>query len=111
MPHRGDEDAVRIAGIDDEIADLLGVGEAEVGSDAATSIAPTDDISDFPSVMLRHVWPPLFVFQTPPFTAPNQATIGLVGSPATASTRPPRNGPTSLHRNALKRSDVADGFV
>jgi hypothetical protein len=33
-------------------------------------IAPTDEMSVFPSVTLRHVWPPFVVFHTPPFTPP-----------------------------------------
>ena len=41
-----------------------------LGSDGATEIAPTDEMSLLPSVMFSHVWPALAVFQTPPFTAP-----------------------------------------
>src|ERR1019366_1057036 len=74
-------------------------------------MAPTDEMSLRPSVMLRHVWPPFVVFHTPPLTAPNQNTRASAGSPATATARPPRNGPTSRHRIAFRRADVADGSV
>src|SRR5256885_1807119 len=81
------------------------------GSDGATVTAPTDEMSDLPSVMLRQVCPPFAVRHTPPFTAPKYATSGRVGSPATATARPPRNGPTSRHRSDLNLLGVADGLV
>src|SRR6266568_2390910 len=65
-------------------------------SDGATAIAPTDMMEVW-SVNGAHVRPPSVAFQTPPATAPKEYVLGSPATPATARTRPPRNGPISRH--------------
>src|SRR3954452_22155898 len=66
-------------------------------SDGATAIAPTDEMFELSSEMLRHVPPASVVFHTPPATVPMKNVRGSMGSPVTATARPPRKGPTSRH--------------
>src|SRR5205823_9305415 len=44
-----------------------------------------------------HVAPTSVLFQTPPATPPKYQVVGSPGTPLTATTRPPRNGPICRH--------------
>src|SRR5205823_422457 len=61
-----------------------------------------DDGADVPAVAQTQVLPALVLFQTPPATAPKYQVAGSPGTPLTATTRPPRNGPTWRHFMPLK---------
>src|SRR5215204_5429028 len=54
------------------------------------------------SVVGAHDWPPSVLLNTPPPTVPIQYSSGRVALPATATERPPRNGPISRHFSAAK---------
>src|SRR5271170_3835721 len=47
------------------------------------------------------VTPTSVLFQTPPATAPKYQVLASPGTPVTAATRPPLNGPICLHFIAL----------
>src|SRR3954467_1965162 len=69
------------------------------GLEGATAIAPIEPT--FTSSKIGcHVRPASSVRQTPPLTAPKKKRRESLGSPVTASTRPPRNGPTERHFNS-----------
>ncbi len=70
------------------------------GLEAATAIAPMVAVWKKPSETFFQVVPASVVFQTPPPVAPIQKVVGWAGWPATAVTRPPRNGPTRRHCRA-----------
>src|SRR5690242_1149750 len=57
------------------------------------------------SVTGAHDWPALIDLQTPPPVVPIQNSFSRDGFPATATERPPRNGPTSRQRSPVKVSE------
>ena len=76
------------------------------GSESDTARAPTDEVLRYPSLTFVQVTPASSVFQMPPATAPNQNTAGSHGSPATATTLPPRGGPMQRNRMASSNESI-----
>src|ERR1700682_3063442 len=67
-----------------------------LGSEGATASAPIEP-TGWPSNMGTHTTPASVVFQIPPFTEPKSKVVESPGTPATATTRPPRKGPIKRH--------------
>src|SRR5580704_3510269 len=65
-------------------------------SESATAIAPIEAIF-WSSNTGFHEAPTSVLFHTPPATAPKYQVLGSPGTPVTATTRPPRNGPIWRH--------------
>src|ERR1019366_2396300 len=78
-----------------------------LGFEGATTRAPIEAIGR-PSKIGDHVTPASVVFQIPPPTEPKKKVAPSPGTPATATTRPPRNGPIILHCKPPKRSGETD---
>src|SRR5207248_3100792 len=64
-------------------------------------MAPIEEMSCLSNSGIQFA-PPSVVFQTPPATAPKYHVFSSPGMPSMASARPPRNGPTTRQRIALK---------
>src|SRR5215475_163538 len=70
-------------------------------SESATAMAPMEAIF-WSSNTGCQVLPALVLFHTPPATPPKYQVLGSPGTPVTATTRPPRNGPICRHFMAPK---------
>src|ERR1035437_7855808 len=75
-----------------------------LGSESATASAPTEQVLNWPSETGNQLSPLSVVLNTPPPIAPKQDVSGCEGTPATATERPPRNGPIWRNRSSFNKS-------
>src|ERR1700687_3980557 len=73
------------------------------GSEGATANAPIE-ATGWPSKIGVQTTPASVGFQIPPSTDPKKKVAGSPGTPATATTRPPRKGPISRHLSPFTSS-------